>query len=211
MKNCSAANIIIFLLLILSGCASPPEETAKEGANDSTVASAEQPVTFPSTQSDAEASGVEGVVDVPEMLSLTIMDSGPAREIAKKVPRNFLTLHKEMKRIGAVQDGPPGQINYNNDTINFKFENVVLIKSMPEIQPEKCNIVILEASKMVIYNYYGPYTGLHKAYREIADYCRKHKLVQSGPQREFYVSDPTIVRDPSKRLTRIMLPVTVQK
>jgi len=155
--------------------------------------------------------GIAGVFDVPEMLCLSRMDSAPAREIPKKVPQNFLILHKELERVGAEQDGPPGQLNYNNDTSNFKFECVVLIREMPKIQPRNCNVVILEASKMVIYNYYGPYGGLFNAYREIGEYCRKNNLVQTGPQREFYVSDPGVEKDPSKRLTRIMVPVMSTK
>jgi effector-binding domain-containing protein len=195
----------LFALLLLFSCSQFPEKA--EGVPvRAPEAQVKDSMITPASKGNSDK-GIAGVFDVPEMLCLSRMDSAPAREIPKRVPQNFLILHKEMERVGAEQDGPPGQLNYNNDTSNFKFECVVLIREMPKIQPKNCNVVVLEASKMVIYNYYGPYGGLYNAYREIGDYCRKNNFVQTGPQREFYVTDPGVVKDPSRRLTRIMVPV----
>jgi effector-binding domain-containing protein len=155
--------------------------------------------------------GFAGIYDVPEMLCLSKMDSAKAKDIARKVMEDYLILEREIQRTGAIPDGPAGQINYNNDPNNFKFECIRLIKEIPSKEPRDCNIVVLEASKMVIYNYYGHYNELYKAYAEIGNYCKKHNLVQSGPQREFYITDPEAEKDPSKWLTRIMLPVFSEK
>jgi effector-binding domain-containing protein len=158
-----------------------------------------------------EKEGFAGVMDVPEMLCLSKIDSADISEVAARVAQNYRLLQSELKRIGAVPDGPAGQINYNNDPHNFKFECFLLIREIPEQQPRNCSIVVLEASKMLIYNYYGPYQELHFAYNQMKDFCRTHNLVQSGPQREFYVTDPTVEPDGQKLLTRIMLPVEEKK
>jgi len=151
--------------------------------------------------------GVVGVVDVGEMLTISKIDSAPMRDVSFKVAKAYSVLEEEMNAVGAVMDGMPGMITYNNDTTNFKFECVLPIKEMPKKQPKKCNIVVLEASKMLIYNYYGPYQQLFTAYDKIRNYTKENGLIQSGPMREFYLSDPTLEKDPAKWQTRIMVPV----
>jgi effector-binding domain-containing protein len=78
---------------------------------------------------------------------------------------------------------------------------------MPKLQPKQYKIVVLEASSMLIYNFYGSYKNLFVAYDKMKRYCDKHDLLQSGPMREFYITDPEKEKDQEKWLTRVMLPV----
>jgi effector-binding domain-containing protein len=154
-----------------------------------------------------DAKGIIGLFDVPEMLTITKMDSANLPNVAKKIATNFGIVQKDMTFIKAEMNGSAGAIYYNNDTSNFIFECVIPIKEMPKVQPKKSQVVVLEATKMLIYNYYGPYQNLFIAYAEIKSYCDQHKIEQSGPMREFYITDPVAVKDSMQWLTRIMVPV----
>lgn len=153
------------------------------------------------------SNGPAGVFDVPEMLVLSITDSAETKQVSTVLQKNFATLEEELVAIGAEVNGPIGMITYNNSLKNFKFESTLFIKRIPKIQPKRANIVVLEASKMLVYNFYGPYSNLFAAYDKIKRHCEKNDLIQSGPMREFYITDPEKEKDPAKWLTRIMLPV----
>lgn len=151
--------------------------------------------------------GIIGILNVPEMLTISKIDSAPTQDVSFKVAKAYSVLEEEMNAVGATLDGMPGMITYNNDTTNFKFECILPIKEMPKKEPKFCNIVVLEASPMLIYNYFGPYQQLYTAYNKIRDYNKANGLEQSGPMREFYLTDPTIEKNPGKWQTRIMVPV----
>jgi effector-binding domain-containing protein len=151
--------------------------------------------------------GVVGVVDVPEMLVLSILDSADTKKVSSVMIDNYALLEEEMNAIGAEMNGAIGMLTYNNDVRNFKFENILCIRAFPKVQPKRCNLVVLEASKMLVYNFYGSYQNLFAAYDKIKRYCDKNDLVQTGPMREFYITDPEKEKNPEKWLTRIMLPV----
>ncbi|MBA2611017.1 MAG: GyrI-like domain-containing protein [Bacteroidetes bacterium] len=155
----------------------------------------------------ANTPGIAGVFDVPEMLTICKMDSAPMKNVSFKVAKNYSVLETEMNEVGAELDGMPGMLTYNNDTANFIFECVLPIKTFPKKQPKTCKIVVLEACPMLIHNFYGPYNHLFNAYDAIRKYIAANKLQQSGPMREFYLSDPTVEKDPAKWQTRIMVPV----
>lgn len=151
--------------------------------------------------------GVLGVFDVEPMLCFSISDSAEISEVAVKVATNYRFLEDELKNTGTEKGGPPGQIIYNNDPKNFKFQCLQPIKKAPIIMPEKADVVEVKGGKMLVYNYYGPYEKLYTAYAFIRDFCKMTQMQQTGPMREFYVNDPNKEPDSSKYLTRIFLPV----
>lgn len=153
--------------------------------------------------------GIAGVYDVPELLTLCKLDSAPVKDVGNKIKEAFAALESDLKETGAETAGPQGIVYYNNSPENFKFECILLIKKMPARVPVKSRIVMLEADKMLLYNYYGAYESTFEAYGDIRKYCDEHHLQQSGPMREFYSADEANEKDVSKWLTRIMLPVTL--
>lgn len=155
--------------------------------------------------------GIAGVYDVPELLTLCRLDSAPVKDVSAKIKDGFAALDNDLKATGAEVNGPQGIIYYNNSPDNFKFECVLLIKRMPAKTPTQTKVVVLEADKMLLYNYYGAYENTFSAYGEIRKYCDDHNLKQSGPMREFYSADGQNETDVSKWLTRIMVPVTLEK
>jgi effector-binding domain-containing protein len=78
---------------------------------------------------------------------------------------------------------------------------------MPKSKPKNSTIVILEATRAVLYNYYGPFDKLYTAYDKMNAYMQENKLEQSAPAREFYLSDVTQERDPNRWLSKIYIPV----
>lgn len=152
-------------------------------------------------------SGILGIYEVPEVLTISKMDSASMLNVAQKVAETYSVLGAEMDAIHAEPDGVPGQIMYNNDSLNFIFECFSPIKKMPGLQPKKCKFVMLEQCNMLVYNFYGPYSELYKSYDSLRNYIANKQLVQVGQVRELYISDPTTEANSAKWLTRVMVPV----
>ncbi len=208
--------ILPFLLLACAEEAAPPakKEAGLTPNQEKTKAALHPPVakTFDNNlQRFDNKPGVVGVFEIGQMLALTILDSASMEMVAEKSAKAYDLLEKDIQLTGAEPDGPPGQISYNNNPRNFKFECLLLIKKMPEKKPVHSKIVVLEASHMLVYNHYGAYQDLYKSYAAIRKICSEKDFAQSAPVREFYMNDPTVVKDQAKWLTRILLPVRAKK
>lgn len=151
--------------------------------------------------------GVVGSFYIPEMLTLCYADSAEIEKLGARLSDDFSKLSAEIDAIGAEANGPLGQIKYNNDPKNVKFECLALIKKIPAKQPAFGKIVVLEATAVLVYNYFGPYEQLHTAYTKIRTYLKDHSLESNGPMREFYITTPAKDIDPKDYLTRILVPV----
>ena len=149
-----------------------------------------------------------GVYKVPEMLVMSVLDSVEADKVSLKVAESYSVLGNELAEIAAETTGYPGQIMYNNDPNNFRFECFIPIKKLPVLQPKRSHILTLESANMLLYNYYGPYNELYLGYDKIRTYMRENKWEQNGVTREYYITDPTVEQNQSKWLTRVMVPVT---
>jgi effector-binding domain-containing protein len=197
----------IFICALIVSC-SPDKKDAVENKKKGSDYSIEPNSLALKQQKDlTDAKGFVGIFFVPEMLTVTKVDSAPLRKVAEKMAKNYGLVEDDIKLMGSKRFGSMGAIYYNNDTSNFIFECVVPIEKMPNIKPKNSQVVVLEEGKMLIYNYYGPYQNLFSAYDEIRQYCAKYNLEQVGPLREFYITDATAVPDPKDWLTRLMLPV----
>lgn len=164
--------------------------------------------TVPATEPLIDKPGIIGVINLPEILTLAIKDSANKDEIGFKMGKNYGILEAEMNELGLTNNEmPPGAIYYNNDINKFVFECLIPINMMPKIQPKHSSIVILEATRAVVYNYYGPYDKMFDAYDELKKYLEDNKMEQISAAREFYLSDPTTEKDPSKWLSKIYIPV----
>jgi effector-binding domain-containing protein len=197
--------LFIFVTMILFSCSNSGESQLNEKKSGDSIQESKVDTFDLSTISNEP--GVVGVIDVGEMLTICKVDSAPMKDVSFKVAKAYSVLEEEMNAIGAKLDGSPGMITYNNDTSNFIFECVLPIKDIPKKEPKVCKIVVLEASQMLIYNFYGPYQHLFSAYDKIRKYIATNRLQQSGPMREFYLTDATIETDPAKWQTRILVPV----
>lgn len=195
--------------LLVTACSEEKKTEPKEDLPAQVVETKITDTTFFENNVNAfsDVVGVVGVFDIPEMLVLSIMDSSAKENLPTKMVDNYALLEKEMNEVGAEMNGAIGLISYTNKTENYIFETILCIRQIPKVQPKKSKIVVLESSKMLVFNFYGPYQNLFGAYDLIKRYCNKSDLIQSGPMREFYITDPAKEKNPEKWLTRIFLPV----
>lgn len=182
---------------------SEPGESEVVRASDSTMKDELEG----SNSGNAIDRGVIGMFDVPEMLALVILDSAKMQDVNAARAKNFETIEKEIQEVGAEMDGSPGSIYYSNNPNNFKFESLILIKDLPKTTPKKSKVVVLEASKMLVYNHIGSYQNLYKSYEVIRNFLTQKNLEMAGPMREFYVTTPLQSSDSTAWLTRIMVPI----
>jgi effector-binding domain-containing protein len=204
-------NKSVFALVILALCfaCNQAVPTSSETVKKDSTNVVEQKEVFPVWQDSIadNTKGIIGVFEVPEILSLCKLDSAPMQDVSKKIIKNFSLLEKDLQEIGCKLGPYQGIIYYNNDPANFKFECFLCIKNTPSKKPKYSQPVILESSKMLIYNYYGPYENIASIYPEIKQYSVENKFVQIGQMRELYPISQSAENDPNKRLTRIMVPV----
>ena len=151
--------------------------------------------------------GIRGVIDVPEIITLAIKDSCTIEEAPFKVAHAFSAIEADIADLKLESLEQPGTLYYTNDPQHLVFECVMPIKKMPDTKPKNSTIIILEATRAVLYNYYGPYDQLYTVYDKLNAYLQEKKLEQSAPAREFYLSDVTQEKDPGKWLSKIYIPV----
>jgi effector-binding domain-containing protein len=203
------SSFYLMMLFSISSCSNSDEASFGKKANSESIntAATGDSIILQKPEQMNDTKGMVGIFEVPEMLTLCIKDSANEKQLALKYAQAFTTLENELKTLNIKSSGAPGSITYNNDPNNFIFECVYPIGKIPDSQPKNSQVVVLEKSNMLIYNYFGEYAYLHTAYEEIRKIISQNKLVQNGPMREFYITDPSREKDSTKWLTRIMVPV----
>ena len=189
----------ISITLLFVSCNSSPSPEALNSKKDS--------ITKSNVVDSAFIEGIGGIIEIPEMLTLAIKDSGTTEQIPAKMGMAYNNIQEDIQNLNLEMQGAPGTLFYTNDPKNFVFECVMLIKSMPTKKPKYSQIVILEATRAVIYNYYGPYDKMYLAYEKLKPYMTENKLFQTGPSREFYITNAELQPDSAKWLSRIFIPV----
>jgi hypothetical protein len=158
----------------------------------------------------SNVAGIAGVYNVKPMLALCRMDSASLDTLAQRVSYTYGVLTREAERLRS-EVLYAGQLSYNNDPENFKFECVYLIKNVPGRRSDSAKAVLLEPASMLMFNHYGTYGSLYQSYEKIRNYCKESNLSVAGAMREFYITDPVTERDTSRWLTKIMVPVAQKK
>lgn len=200
----SLNNIFLLLAVVcLAACSSvPTADTAHPPKKDSIPA-------FDEKASQIATPGVLGVYRMPAVMVLAVTDSAAMPNVPAKVSDCYRAIGDDIKHSGAITIGAFAQMMYNNDSANFRFTCMAPILQLPPRAPEKCQVLTLSEANMLVYNYYGPYQGLHLGYSEMKDYMVAHGLEQVGALREFYLTNPVLESDSTKWLTRILAPVAV--
>jgi effector-binding domain-containing protein len=204
MKSFLVAGIC--LIILTSSCAPESDNGVTANMPDTTSVKQEKLHFNNDLTKYSNLGGLVGIYEVEPMLTISKTDSSNAESVPKKVSAAYHLLSRQAEKIGAVVL-QPGQISYNNDASNFKFECLFLLREFPSKQPDSASIVLLEPGSMLLYNYYGSYDKLYTAYDKIRKYCTAAEMKITGPMREFYMNDPMSESDSSKWLTRIMVPV----
>lgn len=155
-----------------------------------------------------EPEGILGIIEIPEILTLSVKDSSKQTDVGFVMAQAYNLIESDMQELGLHSNQMPmGALYYNNDPENFVFECVIPINKLPVKQPKHSVILVLEATRALVYNYYGPYNKMSDAYTQLYAYIKNNKLIQTGLAREFYLSDPDTEKDPAKWLSKIYIPV----
>jgi effector-binding domain-containing protein len=201
--------VCIFFSVVIWSCDSADQNVLdpKQPLSPEERLAAEELLRFNKEVNTPEAIGLRGVYNVPEMLSVVVLDSAPVNQLAERRAGAFAKIESDIKEMGAEIDGSPGSIYYSNNPDNFVFECLMLIRNMPKTNPKHSKIVVLEATPMLIFNHKGAFRNLGAAYARIKAYNDSSQLEQVGPMREFYIVSPLQTTDSNAWLTRIMVPV----
>jgi effector-binding domain-containing protein len=203
--------IFLFTLAFLSCKSGNDDTTPDKKKNDSLAAEQTTAINYKTQYQQNSDTGIVGVVQVPQMLALSKLDSAPLKDVPAKIIKNFSLLEQDVNTTGAELDGPQGMIYYTNTPENFKFECLLLIKKIPSKTPKYGKVNALKAANMLIYNYYGASENTYKAYAILKTVLIENNFVQIGPAREFYPTHKDSEIDSSKLYTRIMLPIAKAK
>ena len=143
-------------------------------------------------------------------VKFTIPKSWDSLEVLNTMIQDFYANNSESYPKGEIKaeiNGPPAEILFADNPQFIKFECFVPIRTLPESNPSKCKIKILPSSKMLLFNYYGEMKQLKFVYRDISKILEEKNLLQTGPSREYYLTDPTADVGESRYMTRVFMPV----
>ena len=154
-----------------------------------------------------DAPGIQGVVNVADILTLSVRDTATLENLPQRMGNAFLNIQEDLTALKVDIAGSPATLYYTNNPKHLLFECIIPLAKMPEGKPKKSQLITLEPIKAVLYNYYGSYNQLFQAYENIKLFLNQNKLVQNGAAREFYVTDISLEKDSSKWLTKIYLPI----
>jgi effector-binding domain-containing protein len=151
--------------------------------------------------------GMQGVQNIPSLLTLSIRDTATIENISSRVGIAYSSIQDDIKNLKLEMAGSPGVLYYTNDPKKILFECVIPISKAPTLKPKYSDVITLEPIKALVYNYYGPYNKLFTAYEKLKTYLQENKLEQIGAAREFYITDPELEKDSAKWLSKIYIPV----
>lgn len=197
--------IVLFLfssILLVVSCSN--NAAAEKTANDNIEAAKDS---LKKKQSAVETEGVQGVFEVAPLLTLSIRDTATGEDIGFRVGKAYGAIQEDITALKLEISGSPGGIFYTNDPNKLLFECVIPIKKEPKDKPKHSDVITLDPIKALVYNYYGPFDKISVAYEKIKEYLIANKLEQIGPAREFYITDPTVEKDPAKWLCKIYIPI----
>jgi len=163
------------------------------------------------TFSDGE--GILGLVRVPEMNCLVLKDTSSGKSIKSDFALSLQTLLEEYNLChDSAASDMPGTIIHSNDTAFFVYEVFISLKEKPKrFLSSRCTWKKIPGCVAVLCHHKGPYEYLFISYGKLRAYLEEHQLMQEGPMREIYFTDPTREPDSSKWITKIYVPVVFRK
>ncbi len=194
------------ILIIISVCIAVSCSNNSGTEKDTTANSvATTPIKNEDVNNDAE--GVQGIINVPEILTLSIRDTATMQNISERMGNAYTNIQEDLTELKLDVAGSPGALYYTNDPQHFLFECVIPIAKTPNGKPKRSELITLEPIRAVLFNYYGSYEKLFTAYEKLKNYLNENKLIQNGAAREFYITDIALEKDTTKWLTKIYIPL----
>ncbi len=154
-----------------------------------------------------ETEGLQGIQDIPATTYLAYRAKATKEEISIVIGQSYGKIGAVMAKEKLTMAGAPACIYYKNDPKEYEFDAVMSINAEPKGDIAPCTLIKWPAQKALVYNYYGSYMELMKAYEIITKHMKENNIIQNGSPLEVYVSDPGVEKDPKKILTKIYIPV----
>jgi effector-binding domain-containing protein len=128
------------------------------------------------------------------------------KDINRKMNENFKGLMEFVEKNKLKMTNAPFAVynSFTKDEVDFEAGIPVeyCTVSSDRIKVKKMNL-----SKVIVADYYGPYSGLGKEYEAIGKWVVDNKKRISGAPIEMYVSDSAKEKDSTKWLTKIFYPI----
>jgi effector-binding domain-containing protein len=147
------------------------------------------------------------VREIDAQKALVIKAEVPGSSIGEKIGEMYGMLFTYLQTQQLAPAGAAFAVYYSWDPNgNSVFEAGVPIA---ETTTGKDNISYKEfpVMKVVSTLYTGSYENIGTVYGDIAKYMTDNKLESSGPTWEVYLTDPSVVKDPSQNQTIIYFPI----
>lgn len=159
--------------------------------------------TLPKTKAMSEAQ--IKMEEYPGGKFLGIKDKIKISELKDFFSKNFTPVMEGLKKVNGEVAGMPSGLYFTWEPDKDKTEVAAAVPIKNDVKaPGKLTLFTLPASKAVVYDYMGGYSGFGKAHEALAAYITSNKLTQTAPVLEEYVVGPMMEKDSSKWHTKIV-------
>ncbi len=145
--------------------------------------------------------------DLPEMYALVLVRKCNMKDIKKIMEEGYSQLGAELSTQGLEPVGPffSYYVSYNEKG-DVELEIGVPI---PERGKASGELVTREypTQKVVMTLHYGPYNKLMQTYSMMQDYIKNNDISTNNTAWEFYLTDPSIEKNPNNWITKLAFPV----
>ena len=128
-------------------------------------------------------------------------------DIAKQYAENFMKVGAAVKAQKLETVGAPSGMFYTYDEEKQQTDMVVALGVKTKATVKGYSTIEIQAGKVLIIDYYGPYENLGSAHETMDKYMTKNGLKVRYPVIEEYISDPMAEPDSTKWLTKVYYPV----
>lgn len=145
--------------------------------------------------------------NLPEITVMGIRYNLPPAKVKSDVfAKSFERLSGAMAAQNLEPDGMPMALYYKLSNAELDFEAAMPVKGNGTPTGD---IVFhtLPATRALVVNYRGAYDAMTPMYQAVYDYVKAKGVVQNGPSREVYITDPFEVPDTAQWLTEIVIPI----
>ncbi len=118
----------------------------------------------------------------------------------EKMPKAFTNIIQKNK---LAMEGAPTGLYFTWDTAKGETDMAVAMVVKNAIKVYGYTTVILDRSRALMVDYYGPYDNMKGAHDAIHQYAASKGLKLKSPAIEEYVGDPGVEKDPNKVLTKV--------
>lgn len=132
------------------------------------------------------------------------MDKMGSENFAQHLPKVFAAVQTAKLEM----DGMPCGLFFVWDETNRKVDLAYAIPVKTKAEVKGFNSFEIPAGKLLVVDYYGPYTGTGEAHFAMDEYVKEHNLQSGTPVWEEYITDPMAQPDTSKWLTKVYYPVS---